>query len=62
MESICLENLVEALISELSEQFVWVWQWHPEFNHSLKGTIPSGAPIIERFVAEVKRRKASQSV
>ena len=63
VESICLEkNLVEAFrYRNLSEQFVWAVQWHPEFNHSLKGTIPSGAPIIERFVAEVKRRKASQS-
>lgn len=63
VESICLEkNLVEAFrYRNLSEQFVWAVQWHPEFNHSLKGTIPSGAPIVERFVAEVKRRKASQS-
>ena len=63
VESVCLEkNLVEAFrYRNLSEQFVWAVQWHPEFNHSLKGTIPSGTPIIERFVAEVKRRKASQS-
>ena len=63
VESICLEkNLVEAFrYRNLNEQFVWAVQWHPEFNHSLKGTIPSGTPIIERFVAEVKRRKVSQS-
>ena len=63
VESICPDkNLIEAFrYRNLNEQFVWAVQWHPEFNHTLTGTIPSGAPIIERFVAEVKRRKASKS-
>ena len=63
VESICLDkDLIEAFrYRNLNEQFVWAVQWHPEFNHTLTGTIPSGAPIIERFVAEVKRRKNSKS-
>lgn len=63
VESICPDkDLIEAFrYRDVHAQFVWAVQWHPEFNHSLKGTIPSGTPIIERFVAEVKRRKATQS-
>ena len=63
VESLCPDkDLIEAFrYQNLSDQFVWAVQWHPEFNHSLKGTIPSGAPIIERFVAEVRRRKVSRS-
>ena len=63
VESICLDKeLIEAFrYRNLSEQFLWAVQWHPEFNHTLADTIPSGSPIIERFVAEVKRRKFSQS-
>ena len=63
VESICLDkDLIEAFRNrDLSEEFVWAVQWHPEFNHTLSGTIPSGDPILERFVAEVQRRKASQS-
>ena len=62
VESICLEkNLVEAFrYKDMTEQFVWAVQWHPEFNHSLAGTIPSGQPIIERFVAEIKRLRFAQ--
>ena len=62
VESICLEkNLVEAFrYRDLGSQFVWAVQWHPEFNHSLSGRIPSGAPIIDRFVAEVKSHQSTR--
>ena len=58
VESICPDkDLIEAFRHrDVHTQFVWAVQWHPEFNHSLAGTIPSGAPIIERFVSEIQRR------
>ena len=61
VESICPDkDLIEAFrYRDSSEQFVWAVQWHPEFNHTLSGTIPSGDPIMERFIVEVKRRKTA---
>jgi len=57
IESICPQsNLVEAFRFHDTTQFVWAVQWHPEFNHTLEGTIPSGAPIINHFIKEVKRK------
>lgn len=59
VESICPQsNLIEAFRNKDKQQFVWAVQWHPEFNHTLKGTIPSGSPIIHHFIDEVKRRSS----
>ena len=58
VESMCPQsNLIEAFRHRT--HFVWGVQWHPEFNHTLEGTIPSGAPIMNRFIEEIKRRSLS---
>ena len=60
VESMCPQsNLIEAFRHRDSTQFVWAVQWHPEFNHTLEGTIPSGTPIINHFLDEIKRRMLS---
>lgn len=58
-EAVCVDdNLIEAFHHEdLEKNFIWGVQWHPEFNHSLKGKIASEMPIIERFLTEVSERK-----
>ena len=57
IESICPQSqLIEAFRYEDKQQFIWAVQWHPEFNHTLEGTIPSGKPIMSRFIEEVQSR------
>lgn len=57
VESICPHSqLIEAFRYRETQQFVWAVQWHPEFNHTLRGTIPAGVPIAMRFIEEIKNR------
>lgn len=50
------DSIVEAFRYENDNQFVWAMQWHPEFNHSLDGTVLSATPIIKTFIEKVKAR------
>ena len=57
VESICPQSqLIEAFRYREPQQFVWAVQWHPEFNHTLQGRVPSGIPIISRFIEEIKSK------
>ena len=61
IESVCTNgHLIEAFRHKDAHQFVWAVQWHPEFNHTLAGIVPSSAPIIDRFIAEVRTRTSAQ--
>jgi len=52
------DSIIEAFrFKDLDKHFVWAVQWHPEFNHSLKDTIPSGKPILNLFLEQIKKAR-----
>ena len=51
------DDIIEAIrFHDLNEHFVWGVQWHPEFNHTLGDKIADAAPILDKFLDEVKSR------
>jgi putative glutamine amidotransferase len=49
------DQIIEAFhFDKMNEHFVMGVQWHPEFSHSLSGTVIDPEPLLNYFLARLK--------